>query len=76
MEESRLKKVISNILDIAESEINEKSSMNTISNWDSLKHIQLMTAIEEEFQIQLSIDNMVSMTNYPTIVYVVSELEK
>jgi len=76
MDESRLKRVMANIFDIPGAEINEESSMETIINWDSLKHIQLMTAIEEEFQIILSIENMISMTNYPTILKVLSEYEK
>lgn len=74
MDEHRLKKVLSNILDIDEIEINEKSSMKTISNWDSLKHIQLMMAIEEEFGIMLSADNMVIMTDYTAIVNVLISL--
>ena len=76
MDEQRLKKVLCNILDILEIEINEQSSMKSISNWDSLKHIQLMTAIEEEFGVTLSIDDMISMTNYPTILKTVSAFQK
>jgi acyl carrier protein len=76
MNEQRLKKVLSNILDIPEIEINEQSSMKSISNWDSLKHIQLMTAIEEEFEVTLSLEDMIAMTNYPTIFKTVSAFEK
>jgi acyl carrier protein len=76
MDEQRLKKVLSNILDIPETEINEQSSMKSISNWDSLKHIQLMTAIEEEFEVTLSLEDMIAMTNYPTILTTVSAFEK
>lgn len=76
MDEHRLKKVLSNVLDMPENDINEESSMKTISIWDSLKHIQLMTSIEEEFQITLSIDNMIVMTNYPEIFRIVLEMTR
>ena len=74
MDEQRLKKVLSNILDIDESEINDQSSMKTVTSWDSLRHIQLIAAIEEEFQITFSIEDMTVMTNYPVISQKVSEL--
>jgi acyl carrier protein len=74
MDEQRLKKVVSNILDIQVSEINDQSSMKTVTTWDSLRHIQLIAAIEDEFQITFSMEDMTTMINYPMISQKVSEL--
>jgi acyl carrier protein len=35
-----------------------------------------MTAIEEEFEVTLSLEDMIAMTNYPTIFKTVSAFEK
>ena len=57
-------------------EITDNSSMDTIENWDSLKHIQLMFALESEFGIILQADEMVEMTNFKAIVKTISEKTK
>lgn len=59
-----MKRILSNILHVEEDEINDDSSMNTLKNWDSQKHIEIVVSIEEEFEIpQLSMDEIVEMTS-------------
>lgn len=74
MDELLLKKVVSNVLDIQVSEINNQSSMATVTSWDSLRHIQLISAIEDEFHITFSMEDMTTMIDYPMISHKVSEL--
>ena len=64
------KKLIQLLMDLFN--INEKeaknASMNSISTWDSLSHIELMMTIEEEFNIpKISPDEIVSMTSTESI---------
>ena len=64
------KKLIQLLIDIFN--INEEeaknSSMNSISTWYSLSHIDLMMTIEEEFNIpKITPDEIVSMTNTESI---------
>jgi acyl carrier protein len=65
--EQELKKILSAILEVKEEDIDDTSSMENIETWDSLKHLELMQAIEEQFDIVLSIDEVVEMTIFKVI---------
>ena len=46
--------VISKIFNFPVGKITPASSPETIANWDSLKHMQFVLALEQEFQIRFS----------------------
>lgn len=43
--------------------ITEESSANNVNGWDSLSHIQLISAIEDEFDISFSSKEIMSWKN-------------
>ena len=47
--------------------INLESSIEDISEWDSLTHIQLINAIDEEFEIEIGLNDAMIMTSIPII---------
>ena len=47
--------------------INLESSIEDISEWDSLTHIQLINAIDEEFEIEIDLNDAIIMTSIPII---------
>ena len=47
--------------------INLESSIYDISEWDSLTHIQLINAIDEEFEIEIGLNDAIIMTSIPII---------
>jgi len=49
------------------SEIGENASPDTIEQWESLKHMNLIVALEEEFGVTFSEDEIVEMLNYKLI---------
>lgn len=48
-------------------EINPEDSMDQIPEWDSLRHIQLIIAIEDEFNISIDFADTLEMTSIPEI---------
>jgi acyl carrier protein len=46
--------IASDIFGLPASKINPNSSPETIENWDSMQHLNLVLAIEEKFGVQLS----------------------
>lgn len=62
---------MSKVFNVPSSEITDASSNETIERWDSLGHMNLCLALEEEFGIELDGDNVASMTKYPDVVTVV-----
>ena len=65
--EDRIKKVISAVFKVPVKEINDKSSPYTIESWDSLKHMNLVVALEEEFGIMFEDDEIAELLNYSLI---------
>ena len=66
--EDRVKKVMSDVFNIDIESINNESSPDNIENWDSLKHMNLIVALEEEFEIEFDDEEIVESMNYLLIV--------
>lgn len=62
-----IKEIMSAVLELPIDEINEKTSSETLSSWDSLKHMNLIIALEEEFNVKFSIDQIIEMKSYSSI---------
>ncbi len=73
MEANRLKQVMARIFGVDVSAIGDDASPDTIENWDSLRHMNLVLALEEEFGIELTDDQTVEIMSYPLIKIVLSE---
>ncbi|MGE0267278.1 MAG: acyl carrier protein [Candidatus Omnitrophota bacterium] len=67
-------KIVSQVMGVPAEEINEDSSPDTISQWDSLQHMNLVLALEEEFKIQFTGEQTVSMLNVKLILLTLEEL--
>ncbi len=59
---------MSSLFAIDESDIDENSSLETVENWDSLQHVNLIMALEEEFGVQVDVDDALEMVSYPEVV--------
>jgi len=59
----KLYEVISSILNIDATTLSEESNALNTSNWDSLRHIEIMLAVENAFGVRFSMPEMVSMQN-------------
>jgi acyl carrier protein len=66
--EERVFSVVSKILETPLSAINVDSKPETIPNWDSLNHIKLMLALEEEFNIQFSDEEVLDLNGISKII--------
>ena len=65
--EQRIKNVMSAVFELSVDQINEESSSDTIELWDSLKHMNLVFALEEEFKIEFTDNETLEMINFLTI---------
>jgi acyl carrier protein len=76
LNENTLKQLMATILSVDVTAINFEASMDTIPNWDSLRHMNLVLAIEEEFKISIPDEDAGNITSYKLIKLVVEELLK
>ena len=65
--EDRIKSIMSTVFEIPEEQIKDNSSPDTIESWDSLKHMNLIIALEEEFEVELTDNEIYEMMNYTLI---------
>jgi len=63
----RVISLIARILVIDESKLDTSSGPGLISEWDSLANLSIITDIEEEFNITLELDDILSFTNISDI---------
>ena len=60
--------VVSIVLRTKSSELDIKSSNETVSNWDSINHINLILALEEEFDIDIDDEDVSTLFSVKSIV--------
>ncbi len=62
--ESVLKQIFMDIFpDVDESSFNWDKQQNEYENWDSFAHLRIISEIEEKFNIQLDIDDVIYINN-------------
>lgn len=57
-------------IDVAETP--ETASQATLAEWSSLNHVMLMAALEEAFDVRLTMPEMLRMTSVPAITAVLA----
>lgn len=78
MEKIKVKifKVMSSVLEVEVTSLNEDSSIDNIENWDSIRHLNLILALEEEFSITIPDEEVGDLVNYKLIELIVNEQSK
>lgn len=71
--ENRVRKIIADVLGMDEAEVGSDFSHRDTDRWDSLKHMEIVTAIEQGFSVTLMVDEMTLMTSVKDIVNVLEE---
>ena len=66
----KLTNILTEVFDIKISEINENLTNESVSSWDSLTQLDLVTSLENEFNIQLEMLEIVSLTSIRKIIEV------
>jgi acyl carrier protein len=61
------------VFEIPIGQINEDSSPDTIESWDSLKHMNLVIALEEEFDCEFSDFEIVDLLSYKLIMTILND---
>ena len=71
----RVQSVASDIFGIPADRITAESSPETIENWDSMQHLNLVLAIEEKFGVQLDPEDIEQMKNIGAVAALVEKLQ-
>lgn len=68
-----LKKVMASVLEVDVADIDDESSMDTLANWDSLRQMNLVLALEESFRVSIPDEDAANATSFRLLVLVLDE---
>ena len=72
--EQRVKTVLANTLDVAVDAIPDDASPDNLESWDSVAHMNLIMALEEEFATQFSDAQIIDLMSLELIVMTLKEI--
>ena len=73
----RLNKVFRDIFDDETIEVNASTTSDDIEDWDSLEHINLIVAVEQEFGMKFNMNEVTTMKNVGEMVSIIkSRIDK
>ena len=67
MPDSKIEPLVANVLCLSVGAVNESLAMANVEAWDSLKHMELVVALESTFEIELTFDEIVAMRSVQDI---------
>jgi acyl carrier protein len=67
MVDERIKNIMASVFDVNVSRICSDTSADALEQWDSLSHMCLVVALEEEFVVKFSSDEIVEMLSFSSI---------
>ncbi len=72
-QENELKAVLAKVFGVSADIITEDTSPDSIEEWDSLRHMNLIIALEEYFHVELTDDQVGEILSYKLIKLVLEE---
>lgn len=71
-----LDRILCEVFRLKSTQLDDTLTMNEIEQWDSLTHMDLIASLESEFDIQLTMDDIMNMKDIKTIKTIVFEKNK
>lgn len=68
-----IKELVSEVFGIDEDEVTLEVSQQSLANWDSMNHLKLVTAVEEEFEISLTMDDIENITDVKKLTEIIEK---
>lgn len=66
VKETKYANIFCSVFEIGPNELLPDLAYQDIENWDSVGHMALMAALEDEFTIELDIDDIIDFSSYQT----------
>lgn len=57
----KLNEILSKVLDIKESDIDDKTSPQNTDSWDSFNALMLVSELEKEFNVKFTLDEIIAV---------------
>ena len=63
--ENQVKEILSMLL---EEQVNDETSMLNCEKWDSMKHIEIITTLEEELDVSFEVQDIPKLVSYKLLI--------
>lgn len=64
----KLEEIFCDIFNTDDIELSEETCQDDIEGWDSLTHISILEAVQDDLQISFSLDEIIEMKNVSDII--------
>ena len=71
--EDKIRNIMHAVFGIETKSIDQNSTSESIENWDSLHHMNLIFALEEEFSLVFDEEEIIEMTSFSKVCNIVAE---
>ena len=71
--DEKIEGLLAEVLQVPAATITDELTMKDLDAWDSLKHMELVVSLEQNFDVQLSFDDIVAMQSVGAIKRVLRE---
>jgi len=72
-----VKQLVSNVIGIPAEELSNKSSIETMENWDSMAHVNIIMSLEQHYAITIAPDIAADLTSITSITdFLTEKLER
>jgi len=58
-----IEEVVSGVFGVEAESLDESSSPDSVEGWDSMGHVNLVTALEQHFNVSIDIDDVMEMAS-------------
>ena len=73
MMEKKILEMVSDVLNIEISNVSMETSIENTGVWDSLKQMQIVIAIEEEFGVKISDDDLIEANSVQKLITTINK---
>ena len=68
-----VRRIVSDVFEVPEEQVKAESSPDNIESWDSIHHLNLVLALEQEFEVQFTPEEIEQLLSVELIAALVAE---
>jgi acyl carrier protein len=65
---TNVRELMAEVFELDEDHITADTNQESLAEWTSLQHMNLLAALEEKYNIQIEMEDMTTMTTFPKVV--------
>ena len=63
----QIRKIMADVFQVDESQLKENFTQEEVTNWDSLRHLNLIVELEEAFNVSYEPEEIAEMTSFEKV---------